>query len=226
VHRWDLAPAEAIVLQQELARRVVREDRLDPVRRVCGIDVGFEEGGRVTRAAAAVLEVPGLRLIEYALARRRTAFPYVPGLLSFREAPAALAALAKLKAVPDLLLCDGQGIAHPRRFGLASHMGLLADIPSIGVAKTRLFGTHRAAPARRGAWTPLMDQGETIGAVLRTRAAVKPLYVSIGHRVSLATAVHWVLACSTRYRLPETTRWAHRLASGGEFHADAGPQHP
>jgi deoxyribonuclease V len=127
-----------------------------------------------------------------------------------------LAAFARLRVAPDLILYDGQGIAHPRRFGIASHLGLLLDVPSIGVAKTRLVGEHRAPADRRGAWAPLVDAGETIGAVLRTRAGVKPLYVSIGHRVSLPAAVRWTMACVTRYRLPETTRWAHRLASVDE----------
>ncbi len=178
-----------------------------------GVDIGFEDGGRVTRAAAVVLAYPGLELVEFAIARRPTSFPYVPGLLSFREIPAALDALAALGRRPDLLLCDGQGIAHPRRIGLASHLGLVARLPTIGVAKTRLIGTHRPLAARRGAWVPLEDAGEVIGAVVRTRAGVKPVYVSIGHRVDLATAIEWAMACTTRYRLPETTRWAHRLAS-------------
>ena len=169
--------------------------------------------GRVTRAAVAVLEYPGLALVEQVVVRVATTFPYVPGLLSFREAPAVLAAFERVRIAPDLILYDGQGIAHPRRFGIASHVGLLLDCPSIGVAKSRLVGAHRMPATRRGAWTPLRDAGELIGAVLRTRAGVKPLYVSIGHRVSLETAVRWTLACVTRYRLPETTRWAHRLAS-------------
>lgn len=213
VHRWDLTPKQAIALQRELRDRVVRTDRIGKVRHVCGIDVGFEENGAITRAAAAVLAFPGLELVEHAIARRKTTFPYVPGLLSFREIPAVLEALAHLRTPPDLLLCDGHGIAHPRRCGLASHTGLAAGLPSIGVAKTRLIGEHRAPRDRRGAWTPLVDAGETIGVVLRTRAGVKPVYVSIGHRISLETAVRYVLACCTRYRLPETTRWAHRLAS-------------
>jgi len=213
-HRWDLTPKEAMALQEKLRASVVREDRLGPVRRVCGIDVGFEQDGAVTRAAVVVLSFPGLEPIESAIARRETTFPYVPGLLSFREIPSVLDALARLKTAPDLLVCDGQGIAHPRRCGLASHIGLVAGLPSIGCAKSRLIGEHRAPAARRGAWTPLVDSGETIGAVLRTRAGVSPLYVSIGHRVSLATAIRFVLACCTRYRLPETTRCAHRLASG------------
>jgi deoxyribonuclease V len=222
-HRWDLTPAEAIALQKRLARRIVRTDRLGRVRHVCGIDVGFEDEGRVTRAAAAVLSFPGLELVDFALARRPTSFPYIPGLLSFREAPAALEALRALRLAPDLLLCDGQGIAHPRRCGIASHLGVLAAIPSIGVAKTRLIGTHGRVPGRRGAWVPLVDDGERIGAVLRTRAGVKPIYVSSGHRVSLETAIDWVMACTTRYRLPETTRWAHRLASGPERRIESAP---
>ncbi len=219
LHEWDLAPKEAIALQTELRGRVVREDRIGAVRRVAGVDVGFEKDGRITRAAVAVLDFPGLALVERAVVRAPTRFPYVPGLLSFREAPAVLAAFEQVTRAPDLILYDGQGIAHPRRFGIASHVGLLLDCPSIGVAKTRLIGVHRTPANRRGAWTPLRDAGEacgeeTIGAVLRTRAGVKPLYVSIGHRVSLETAVRWTMACVTRYRLPETTRWAHRLASG------------
>lgn len=214
VHAWDLTPREAIALQTELRGRVERTDRIGAVRRIAGVDVGFEQDGRVTRAAVAVLEFPGLALVEQVVVRVATTFPYVPGLLSFREAPAVLAAFERIRIAPDLILYDGQGIAHPRRFGIASHVGLLLDCPSIGVAKSRLVGAHRMPATRRGAWTPLRDADELIGAVLRTRAGVKPLYVSIGHRVSLETAVRWTLACVTRYRLPETTRWAHRLASG------------
>jgi deoxyribonuclease V len=212
-HAWDLTPREAIALQTELRGRVERKDRIGAVRRIAGVDVGFEQDGRVTRAAVAVLEYPGLALVEQVVVRVATTFPYVPGLLSFREAPAVLAAFERVRIAPDLILYDGQGIAHPRRFGIASHVGLLLDCPSIGVAKSRLVGAHRMPATRRGAWTPLRDAGELIGAVLRTRAGVKPLYVSIGHRVSLETAVRWTMACVTRYRLPETTRWAHRLAS-------------
>lgn len=217
-HRWDLSVPEAIALQEKLAGKVICKDRLGTVRYVCGVDVEFPENG-VARAAAAVLSFPQLEVCDYAVTHRAAAFPYIPGLLSFREAPPALAALEKLAIAPDLLLCDGHGIAHPRRFGLASHIGLLADIPSIGVAKTRLFGEHAEPPQSRGAWVPLVDHGERIGAVLRTRAGVKPVYVSIGHSVSLETAIRHVLACTTRYRLPETTRSAHRLAgaSGREI---------
>jgi deoxyribonuclease V len=214
VHSWDLTPAAAVALQNRLRARVTRDDQLGPVRYVAGTDVGFERGGAVTRAAVAVLTFPGLELVDSALARIPTRFPYVPGLLSFREAPAVIAALEKLERAPDLILCDGHGYAHPRRCGLASHIGLITGLPTIGVAKSRLCGTHTEPAQRRGASRALRDRGETIGAVLRTRSGVKPIFVSCGHRVSLATAVRYTLACTRRYRLPETTRWAHRFASG------------
>jgi deoxyribonuclease V len=212
-HPWNVTPKEAIAIQKQLRGNVVTEDRLGIVRRVAGVDVGFEEAGKVTRAAVAVLSYPGLQLIDQAIVHCPTRFPYVPGLLSFREIPAIIQALALLKEPPDLLLCDGQGLAHPRRFGLACHLGVLTDIPSIGVAKTRLIGTHGPVPTDKGQWTPLLDQEEIIGAVLRARKGIKPIFVSIGHRISLKTAIHYVMSCVTRYRLPETTRWAHRLAS-------------
>lgn len=204
---------EARRIQERLRRRIVTVDDWRDVRCVAGIDVGFERRGRVTRAAVVLLEYPSLRPRAQAVVRRPTCFPYVPGYLSFREAPAVLAAMQRLRTRPDLILCDGQGLAHPRRFGLACHLGVLLDVPSIGVAKSRLIGAHGAVPSAPGAWTPLTDGDEVIGAVLRTRAGVKPVYVSIGHRVSLASAIEFVRRCVTRYRLPETTRYAHRLAS-------------
>jgi len=213
-HPWDLTPREAVALQRELAPRVLRTGRLDAVHCVAGVDVGYEQGGTVTRAAVAVLNFPGLGLREQVVARAPTRFPYVPGLLSFREIPAVLKAFATLESTPDLVLCDGQGLAHPRRFGLACHMGVLLDVPTIGAAKSRLLGEHAEVPPQRGAWVPLMDMGEVIGAVLRTRTNTRPLFVSIGHALDLEEAIHWTLACTPRYRLPETTRAAHRLASG------------
>jgi len=213
-HAWDLSPREAIALQQRLRGEIVLEDHLGPLRHVAGVDVGFEAGNTITRAAVAVLGYPGLELVDHAIARRPTAFPYVPGLLSFREIPAVLDALERIRTTPDLLLCDGQGIAHPRRFGIACHLGLLTDLPAIGVAKSRLVGAHAEPGNEKGDWTPLRDGDEIIGAVLRTRRGVKPLYISPGHRVSLETSIRLVLDCTPRYRLPETTRWAHRLASG------------
>ena len=162
----------------------------------------------------AVLSFPRLELVDWAVARQPARFPYVPGLLSFRELPALLAALKRLRVSPDLILCDGHRLAHPRRFGLACHLGVACGIPSIGVAKSRLIGEHGEPGRQRGARVSLRHKGEIVGAVLRTRAGTRPLYVSIGHRVSLPVAVRYVLACTTRFRLPETTRWAHRLASG------------
>jgi len=216
-HSWALTPREAIALQRRLSSRVIRTNRLGRVRFVAGTDVGFERGGQTTRAAVAVLSFPELELVDYAIARQRTRFPYVPGLLSFREVPALLAALARLTVRPDLLLCDGQGIAHPRRCGLASHLGLVSGLPTIGIAKSRLIGAYDKPPQRRGVWTPLRDGGRTVGAVLRSRANVRPLFVSTGHRVRLTTAIAFTMACVTRFRLPETTRWAHRLASGAKI---------
>jgi deoxyribonuclease V len=216
VHRtqaWPTGIAEARAIQESLRDKVVACDQFGKISTVAGIDVGFEKRGTVTRAAVVVLDFPGLAPVEQAVARQPTRFPYVPGYLSFREAPAVLAALKKLRTRPDLLLCDGQGLAHPRRFGLACHLGLLLDIPSIGVAKSRLIGMHGEVPEQKGGWAALEDDGEVIGAVLRTRTGVKPVYVSIGHRISLATAIDHVMRCTTRYRLPETTRYAHRLAS-------------
>ncbi len=203
-----------MAIQTALRSRVERVDRLPEIRHVAGVDVGFEAGGRVTRAAVVVLDYPDLQPVDQALARLPTCFPYVPGLLSFRELPAVLAAIEGLTVHPDVYLCDGQGLAHPRRFGIACHLGVLLDVPSIGVAKTRFIGSHAEPPQEKGGWTPLMDGEEVIGAVLRSRTGVKPLYVSVGHRVSLETAIRLVLACTRRYRLPETTRRAHRLASG------------
>ena len=214
MHRWDVSLKEAVAIQRELCAQVVLTDRLGPVQRVAGIDVGFKERGAVARAAVVILRYPELTLVEHAVSERPVQFPYVPGLLSFREVPVVLEALARLDRGPDLLLCDAQGYAHPRRFGLASHLGVLTDTPSIGVAKTRLIGEHAPVPARMGAWTPLRDRDEIIGAALRTRTGVKPLYVSVGHRVCLETALRFVMSCVTKYRLPETTRWAHRIASG------------
>jgi deoxyribonuclease V len=213
-HEWQVSPQQAIALQHQLCHEIITTDQLGEVRSVAGVDVGFEAGGTITRAAVAILSFPGLQLQTHAIARCPTTFPYVPGLLSFREIPAVLAALQQLTLAPDLLLCDGQGQAHPRRFGIACHLGLLTNTPAIGVAKSRLVGHHTDVPNQRGAWVPLIDQDATIGAVLRTRINTKPLYISPGHRISLATAIDYVMACTTQYRLPETTRWAHRLASG------------
>lgn len=214
LHAWDVTPAQARAIQTRLADQVIREDDFENIQYVAGADIGFEDNNRTTRAAVAVLELPDLNEVEASVVRQPTRFPYVPGLLSFREVPAVLGALEGLHRQPDLILCDGQGYAHPRRFGLACHLGVLADLPTIGVGKTRLIGSYTEPADVRGAWEPLIDSDETIGAVLRSRAGTRPIFVSIGHRISLATAIAYVMRCTGRYRLPETTRRAHRLASG------------
>jgi len=211
-HPWDLSPREGISLQRELARHIDLTDRHGPLKTVAGIDVGIKDG--LARAAVVVLRLPQLELIEQACAERPATFPYVPGLLSFREAPAILDALATLTHIPDVLIFDGQGYAHPRRMGIATHIGVLLDHPAIGCAKSRLCGTYQEPGLDRGSRTWLRDGEETIGAVVRTRTRVKPVFVSVGHRVSLLAAIDTVLRCGGGYRLPEPTRRAHRVASG------------
>lgn len=213
LHAWQLTPAEARATQRALAARVCRQDRLGVVQWIAGVDVGFEQAGTVTRAAVVLMSWPGLQVMERVLARVPTAFPYVPGLLSFRELPAVLQAFDRLTLQPDLVLCDGQGIAHPRRFGIACHLGVWLDVPAIGVAKKRLVGHHDELVDEKGAVTALWDKDEQIGSVVRTRQGVKPVFVSIGHCISHATALEWVMKCLTLYRLPEPIRQAHRLAS-------------
>lgn len=213
LHNWDVTPAAAIEIQKTLADKVIRRDAFDEIQFVAGIDVGFEDKGRITRAAVCILESNTLQVIEQTIARKPTKFPYVPGLLSFREIPAIIDALGKIRHIPQILFCDGQGYAHPRRLGIASHLGLLTGLPSIGVGKSRLIGRHQAVPNSRGAWVPLVDNGETVGAVLRTRINVNPLYISSGHKIALESAVECVMRCVTRYKLPEPTRLADRLAS-------------
>lgn len=212
-HEWVTTIEEAKLIQQQLQPEVITQDKLGGIKYVAGVDVGFEEENTISRAAVAILSFPDLQLQEKAIAKRPTTFPYLPGLLSFREIPAVIDALEKISIIPNLILCDGQGLAHPLRFGLACHLGVLLDIPTIGVAKSLYIGKHDELPTEKGSWQPLIDQGEIIGAVLRSRTAVKPLYVSIGHRISLPTAINYVLQCTTQYRLPETTRWADHLAS-------------
>jgi deoxyribonuclease V len=212
-HPWDVSTEQAIAIQEQLRSQVILQDRFSSIQRVAGIDVGFHDGGALTRAAVVMLSYPELQFEESAVSLRPTSFPYVPGLLSFRESPATLEALSLLTRLPDLLLCDGQGIAHPRRFGFASHLGLYTGLPAIGVAKSILVGGHNAVGERPGDWEPMIDQGQVVGAVLRTQPGVKPVYVSIGHCISLESAIVWVLSCTRNFRLPEPVRLAHRLAS-------------
>lgn len=209
----DIAALRAEQLQR--AADVVREDDFDvlPPRFIGGADVGFEQDGTITRAAMVILEYPSLTLVEHRIARVETTMPYIPGFLSFREYPALMAAWQMLEQKPDLLFVDGHGISHPRRLGVASHFGLLVDVPTIGVAKSRLCGRFDDLDAQPGSRQPLIDKGEQIGWVWRSKLRCNPLFVATGHRVSLDTALQWVENCTQGYRLPEPTRWADAVAS-------------
>jgi deoxyribonuclease V len=214
LHDWNLTPREAMELQKQLAFEVIRaDDFAEPIKTVAGIDLGYDAKNDTSRAVVVVLKFPELELIESSEVLLPIQFPYVPSLLSFRETPVAIKALEKLKTAPDLILCDGQGIAHPRRFGIACHIGLLTDTPSIGVAKSILTGKFENLGDERGSVAPLISRNEQIGAALRTKDKVQPVYVSVGHRISLETAVRYVLQCAPKYRLPETTRLADKMAS-------------
>jgi deoxyribonuclease V len=217
-----ITPAEARAVQEELRGKVIRRGRPSRVRYVAGVDCAFPEQGLVTRAAVAVLSYPELELQEQAVIERPTDFPYIPGLLSFREIPPLLAALGQLTLRPDLLICDGAGFAHPRGFGFACHLGVVTGIPSIGAAKSRLCGEHRVPGRRAGSRAPLLYKDEVVGTVLRTRDGVAPLFISVGHKIGLDAATDWVLACTRGYRLPETTRWADGLAGDPDFRLKPG----
>jgi deoxyribonuclease V len=209
-HPWDVSPQEAVSLQNKLAGQVICENRLGPVANVAGIDVSLNND--LACAAVVVLNYPHLDLVDQAVATRRVSFPYIPGLLSFREGQVILDALTGLTQKPELLIFDGHGVAHPRRLGVASHIGLLSDIPAIGCAKSRLCGQYTEPEFGKGSYACLTDREEVIGAVVRTRKGVKPVYVSLGHRIDLNTSIKYVLDCCRGYRLPETTRRAHHLA--------------
>jgi len=232
LHPWNVTPAEAREIQERLRAKWEGEDRLGDIRTVAGLDAAFVLSGsqalkkrsrwtvlrEANRAIGGVVVFlfPEMVEIERANAVVPLGFPYVPGLLSFREIPVLLAALAKLKRMPDLLFCDGQGYAHPRRMGLATHLGILLDRPAIGCAKSILIGSHGDLAEKAGSWTPLTEDkagGETIGAAVRTRDGVKPVYVSQGHRVSLESAIHLTLAASDGVRIPRPTRAADQFVS-------------
>jgi deoxyribonuclease V len=218
LHRWDVSPAQARSIQSELAERLVLADAisLDAVTTVAGIDNGYvkSDGETIAHAAVVILSFPALEVVETVAAERRVDFPYVPGLLSFREAPAVLAAFDRVTIAPDVLLFDGQGYAHPRRFGLASHLGLILDRPAIGCAKSRLVGTYEEPERVFGATTPLIDRGEVVGAAVRTRPRHKPLIVSPGHKMSIAGAVALALACCREGGfMPVPTRLAHEAVT-------------
>jgi deoxyribonuclease V len=211
LHEWDLSCAEARQLQLRLAQRV----RFIAIKKkpmiVAGLDCAFSKDGKQIFASAVVIDLSDFSIIETATATRKVDFPYIPGLLSFREAPACIDAIEKLKSTPDCFIVDGQGIAHPRRLGIASHIGLLIDKPTIGCAKSRLIGTFDEPGNKKGSFSPLVDSDEEIGVVLRTRSNIKLVYVSVGHKCTLDDAINVVLRCTTRYRLPEPSRLAHQL---------------
>ncbi len=215
LHRWDLTPQDAIQLQRELASKVIREGQPEVVNIIVGIDISANDRTGLARAAIVALAYPSMEVLEWVLHEEALRFPYIPGLLSFREAPSILAGFQKLKHKPDLLMVDGQGIAHPRRLGIASHLGVLLDLPSIGCAKSILTGHLKGELGQEvGARVPLIADGEVIGMGLRTKARTNPLIISPGHRISLEKAVEYVLQCCRGYRLPEPTRQAHNTASG------------
>ena len=213
IHNWNLTPQEAMRVQTEMRERLVLRWDDRPVSTIAGVDVSIKE--EFTRAAIVVLRYPDLKPVEAMLADAPLVFPYIPGLLAFREGPAVLSAWSQLQNKPDLVMFDGQGIAHPRGIGIASHMGLWLERPTIGVAKSRLYGLHTEVGPKRGDRADLLDKnGGVIGAVLRTREKTNPLYISPGHLMDVEHAVEFVMACCSSYRLPEPTRWAHKVAGG------------
>jgi deoxyribonuclease V len=225
LHDWQVSYREAADLQKQLAGRISLENRLpDDVRTVAGVDVSYQRRGELFFAAVVVLSFPDLTVVEESTAANHVSFPYIPGLLSFRELPVVLEAFRSLRATPDLVLVDGQGIAHPRRLGLASHLGLWLDLPTIGCAKSRLCGDHGPPGPARGDKVPLLLDDTVVGTVLTTRERVKPLYVSPGHKIDVNTAADMVLRCAVRYRMPEPTRLAHHLANRERQKAREGRQ--
>lgn len=219
LHRWDISPSEAIALQKQLAARVVDTGDPGDVHLIAGADVAFPGrtrgwAGGVARAAVVLMSYPEFAVIEQHVIEAPIAFPYVPGLLSFREIPALSLAFERLRQTPELLLADGHGVSHPRRFGFASHLGLLASIPTIGCAKSRLWGEAAEPSDERGSMTELIDHGERVGLVVRTKTLVKPTYVSVGHMIGLEAAAEWVLRLAPTHRLPEPLRLADRLSKG------------
>jgi deoxyribonuclease V len=213
LHSWNLSYSEAIELQKRLAPQVQLTPLKNKAKLIAGIDCAFSKDGKKIIAAAVVLRVPELEIVEVKSAVRKVAFPYIPGLLSFREAPVCLAAVEKLNSRPDIFIIDGQGIAHPRRLGLAAHLGLFFDKPTIGCAKSRLTGTFKDPSLEKGSYTQLSDHGEIVGAVVRTRANVKPVFISVGNKCTLKDAIGITLHCAIKYRLPEPTRLADKTVS-------------
>ncbi len=216
LHSWQVSTAEALDIQLKLAKQVLRRNEVASPRFIAGVDISVNRARGTATGAVVVLDYPQLRLVETKVVAGEVTFPYVPGLLSFREAPLTLAACERLEITPDLILVDGQGIAHPRRMGLASHLGLFLDTPTIGCAKSLLCGSHQIPAAEPGSYAEVLDRGETIGAALRTKLGTQPIYVSIGHKVDLQASIYWVMQCCRGFRIPEPTRLAH-LAAGGNL---------
>ena len=214
MHEWNLPIQDAIALQHELAKSIVLEDRVGSVHYVAGVDMAINEEHEMARAAVVLLTYPALEIVEKHVYEEPIRMPYVPGLLSFREAPSVLGAFRQLRQRPDLVMVDGQGIAHPRRIGIASHLGLWLQLPTIGCAKSILVGRYKQAELKEeaGSWVPLVDKQAIIGAVVRTRTRVSPMIISPGHLINLETSIRYVLACSKGYRLPEPTRQADKLS--------------
>ncbi len=212
-HSWSVTPTQAVAIQKKLASRVIRRGRVPALRFVAGADLAFTRDGKECIAGVVVWDVQHREVVEQQVARRVVRFPYVPGLLTFREAPALLAALKKLRHEPDVFMFDGQGYAHPRRFGLACHMGLMLNRPSFGCAKSILVGEYEWLRLLKRSASPLMHDNECVGMAVRTRDNVKPVYVSVGHRISLDAAVEITLACCTTFRLPEPTQLADKLVA-------------
>jgi deoxyribonuclease V len=232
LHKWNLTYQQARDLQERLACQVQLTPLEEPPRLVAGLDCAFSKDGQRIVAVAVVLRIPdaqtgpweslgtpGFETVETTSAVQEVSFPYIPGLLSFREAPVCLAAVEKIKNTPDVFIVDGQGLAHPRRLGLASHLGLFFDKPTIGCAKSRLIGTFNKPPPEKGAHTPLKDKGEIVGAVVRTRTNVEPVFVSVGNKCLVRDAIKVTLDCTTKYRIPEPTRLAHQIVSKQRLHA-------
>ena len=199
-------------MQNQLHNQIIDKDDLGKIQSVAGTDIGFK--GNLACASIVVLRYPDLEPVDLAVAETTASFPYIPGLLSFRETPLLLEAVKQLRTEPDLIIADGHELAHPRRFGIACHLGLILDKPAIGCAKSRLCGNYSEPSNRKGAFKYIRDKGEIIGAVLRSRSNVNVVYVSVGHRVSLDTAIELTLSCCKQYKIPETTRYAHKAASG------------
>jgi deoxyribonuclease V len=223
LHIWQVSIAQAVGIQLRLAAQVSRSGEVGTPHFIAGVDISADKGQGVATGAVVVLQYPELRVMETKVLSDKLNFPYIPGLLSFREAPLILAVCQQLTVTPDLILVDGQGIAHPRRMGLASHIGLLLNSPTIGCAKSLLCGTHQLPGTEPGSYAEVIDNGEIIGAALRTKLGTKPIYVSLGHKIDLPTAIHWVMECCHGYRIPEPTRLAH-LAAGGNLATQAGYQ--